>query len=67
MKAIRAVLDQRRGLPLSEIQVRINSQEEPNLLNEDVKCILIEEFGHYIKFSESERENESQFVFAGAT
>ena len=66
MKAIRAVLDQRRGLPLSEIQVRINSEEEPNLLNEDVKCILVEEFGHYIKFSESERENESQFVFPGA-
>ena len=67
MKAIRAVLDQRRALSLSEIQVRTNSEEESSLLNEDIKCFLMEEFGHYIKFSESERENESQFVFAGAT
>ena len=67
MKAIRAVLDQRRALSLSEIQVRTNSEEESSLLNKDRKCFLIEEFGHYIKFNESERENESQFVFPGAT
>ena len=67
MKAIRAVLDQRRALSLSEIQVRTNSEEESSLLNKDIKCFLIEEFGHYIKFSESERKNESQFVFPGAT
>ena len=67
MKAIRAVLDQRRALSLSEIQVRTNSEEESSLLNKDIKFFLIEEFGHYIKFSESERENESQFVFPGAT
>ena len=67
MKAIRAVLDQRRALSLSEIQVRTNSEEESSLLNEDIKCFLMEEFGHYIKFIESDRENESQFVFPVAT
>ena len=67
MKATRAVLDQGRGLSLSEIQVMLNSEEESNLLNEDVKCFLIEEFGHNNKFSESERRNESQFVCSGAT
>ena len=61
------MLYQGRGLPLLEIQVTINSDEESDLLNEVVKCFLIEEFGHYIKFKESERENESQIVFPGAT
>ena len=55
MKAIRQVLDQGRGLSLSEIYVMVNNEEESNLLNEDVKCFLIEEFGHNIKFSESEK------------
>ena len=41
MEAIRAVLDQVRGLSLSEIQAMINSAEESNMLNEDVKCFLI--------------------------
>ena len=45
----------------------VNNEEESNLLNEDVKCFLIEEFGHNIKFSESEKKNESQFVFSAAT
>ena len=35
------------------------NEEEPNSLNEDVKCFLIEEFGNYIKLSEQERTNES--------
>ena len=56
------MLDQGKGFSLSEIQFMVNSEEESNSLNEDVKCILIEEFGHNIKFSESERKNESQFV-----
>ena len=33
----------------------------------DVKCFLMEQFGHNIKFSELERKNESQFVFPVAT
>ena len=45
----------------------VNNEEESNLLNEDVKCFLIEEFGHNIKFSESEKKNESQFVFPAST
>ena len=45
----------------------VNSKEESNLLNEDVKCFLIEEFRHNIKFSEWERKNESQFAFLAAT
>ena len=45
----------------------VNSKDEPNLLNEDVKCFLIEEFGHSIKFSESERKNESKLVFLATT
>ena len=43
VKAIRGV-DQGRGLSLLEIQVMVNSEEESNLLNEDIKCFLIEEF-----------------------
>ena len=35
------------------------------MLNENVKCFLIEEFN--IKFSESKKKNESQFVFPAAT
>ena len=62
MKATKAVLDQGRGSSLSEIQFIVKSEEESNLLNEDVKCFLIEEFRHNIKFSELERKNESQFV-----
>ena len=46
MKAIKTVLDKRIGLTLSEIQVMVNGEEESNLLNKDVKCFLIEEFGH---------------------
>ena len=42
----------------------INSKEESN---KEVKCFLIEEFEHDIKFCESERKNESQFVFPVAT
>ena len=61
-KAIRAVLDQGRGLSLLEIQVMVNSEEESNLLNEDIKSFLIEEFWHNIKFSESKRKNGSHFV-----
>ena len=54
MKATKAVLDQGRGSSLSEIQFIVKSEEESNLLSE--------EFRHSIKFSESERKNESQFV-----
>ena len=44
----------------------VNSKEVSDLLNEDVKCFLIEKFGHNIKFSDSEKKNESQFVFPAA-
>ena len=67
VKTIRAVLDLGRGLLLSEIQAVVNIEEESNLLNEAVKCFLIEEFGDNIKFSESKRKNGSQFVFPAAT
>ena len=60
MKAITTVLHQERGLSLSEVMV--NFGKYSNLLNEDLKCLLIEEFGRNIKFSESEKKNESQFV-----
>ena len=45
----------------------VNSEQKSNLSSEDVKCFLIEQFGHNIKFSESERKNESQFVLLLAT
>ena len=41
----------------------INDEEESNLVNKDAKSFLIEQFGHNIKFSESERKNKSQFLF----
>ena len=37
VKVIRALLDQGGSLSLSEIQVMVKSEEESNLLNEDVK------------------------------
>ena len=40
MKAIRALLDQSGSLSLSEIQVMVETEEEHNLLNKDVKCLL---------------------------
>ena len=40
VKAIRALLDQSGSLSLSEIQVMVESEEEYNLLNKDVKCLL---------------------------
>ena len=40
VKAIRALLDQSGSLSLSEIQVMVESEEESNLLNKDVKCLL---------------------------
>ena len=45
----------------------VNSREESSLLNEDVKCFLIEYFGHDIKFSESKRNNKSNFLIPVAT
>ena len=66
VKEITTVLDQERGFSLSETQVMVNCEEESNLLSKGVKSFLIEEFGHNIKFSESERKNESQFIFPAA-
>ena len=40
VKAIRALLDQSGSLSLSEIQVMVETEEEHNLLNKDVKCLL---------------------------
>ena len=42
VKAIRSMLDQGRGLLLSEIQVIVNREEESNFLSGDVKCFVIE-------------------------
>ena len=62
------MLDKRGGISLSETQAMVNSEEDSNLLNESIKCFLIEEeFVHSIKFSESEQKYESQFVFPPAT
>ena len=61
---IRTVIDQGRGLSLSEIFDMINSKEDSNLLNKEVKCFLLEEFGDCIKFCTPKRKNESQFVFS---
>ena len=40
VKAIRALLDQSGSLLSSEIQVKVKSEEESNLLNKDVKYLL---------------------------
>ena len=45
----------------------VNSEEESNLSNKHVRCFLVEEFENNIKFSKSNRKNESQFVFPEAT
>ena len=63
---IRTVLDQGKGLSLTEIRDMINNEEESNLLNKDIKCFLLEEFGDNIKFCNPERKNESQFVFSSS-
>ena len=67
VKVIRTVLDQDTGLLLSETQVMVNSEEKANLLNNNVKYFLIEEFAYNIKFCEWERKNKPQFVFPLAT
>ena len=64
MKTIKTVLNQGRGLSLSEIRDMVNSEENSNLVNKDIKCFLIEESGEKIKFSESNKKNESHFVFS---
>ena len=63
VKAMITMPDRGRGLSLSEIQIMVNGEEESNLLNKDVKCFLIKEHGHNIKFNESVRKNASPFVF----
>ena len=65
-KAIRGVLVQGRGLSLSEIQVMVNSEEESNLLNKDVKCFLMEEFGPSNLVNKRGKMNHSLF-FPAAT
>ena len=66
-KAMRPMPDRGKGLSLSEIQIMVNSEEESNLSNKDVKCFLIKEHGHNIKFNESVRKNASPFVFHAET
>ena len=41
----------------------INNEDESNLLNRDINCVLLDEFGDNIKFCNPERKKESQFVF----
>ena len=63
---IRIVLDQGKGLSLTEIRDMINNEQESNLLNKYIKCLLLEEFGDNIKFCNPEKKNESQFVFSSS-
>ena len=61
---ISTVLDQGKGLFLSEIRDMINNKQKSNLLNKNIKCFLLEQFGDSIKFSNTEWKSKvSGFIF----
>ena len=62
---IKKIVDQGRGISLSEIRDMINSDiVDANLSNKEIKMFISEHFSDSITFCKSERENKSLFVFS---
>ena len=61
-----SILDEGKGLPLSDIRDMINTEEDSSFFNHEVKRFLVEEFGDEIKICEPEQKSQSQFVFSSS-
>ena len=63
---IKDVLARGNGVSLSEIRDLIKSEEEIDLQNREVKMFLEESFGNQIQFCDSDKKNQSSFVFSSS-
>ena len=61
---IRTVIEQGKGISLSEIRDIINSEENIELYNNEIKTFMEDTFGEDIQLCSSERKNQSLFVFS---
>ena len=53
-------------MSLSEIRDLIKSEEEIDSQNREVKMFLEESFGNQIQFCDSDKKNQSPFVFSSS-
>ena len=63
---IEDVLARGNGVSLSEIRDLIKSEEEIDLQNSEVKMFLKERFENQIQFCDSDKLNQSSFVFSSS-
>ena len=63
---IKDVLARWNGVSLSEIRDLITSEEEIDLQNNEAKMFLEESFGNQIQFCDSDKKNQSSFVFSSS-
>ena len=63
---IKDVLARGNGVCLSEICDLIKSEEEIDLQNSEGKMFLEESFGNQIQFWDSDKKNQSSFVFSSS-
>ena len=63
---IKDVLARGNGVSLSEIRDLVKSEEEIDLQNSEVKMFLEESFGNQIQFCDSDKKNQSSFVFSSS-
>ena len=63
---IQSVIDQGKGLAISDIRDMINQENASDLTNKEIKSFLIDELGDTILFCQPERKNQSQFVFSSS-
>ena len=66
IKFIDEVITRGNGIALSEIRDMINTNEDINIKNNEVKNFLEEFFGDSIQFCESDRQNQSTMVYSSS-
>lgn len=63
---IKETIDRGYGVSLSDIRDMINEKEDVVIVNKVIKSTLIDHFGDKIQFCESDRKNQSMFVFSSS-
>ena len=66
VKFIEEVISRGKGITLTEIRDMINTKEDIDIKNNEVKSFLVEFLGDSIQFCESDRKNKPLMVFSSS-
>ena len=66
IKFIDKIISRGNGITLSEIRDMINTNEEIDIKNNEIKIFLEEFFGNSSQFCESDKQNQSSMIFSSS-